>query len=135
MAPATLNIADGHSYVKGRGQETAAALLEAAERVGMKGAVTTTSFGYIVPDAVFEAYGTPADASDGQDNGQDNDQDKNEGGNPEGENLAVEFDPSEATVQEVNDYLAGADETERARVLAAEKAGKNRSTVNYEEAK
>lgn len=40
-----------------------------------------------------------------------------------------QFDPSEHTVTEVNDYLADADEAERGRVLAAERAGKDRASV------
>ncbi|MFI8294441.1 hypothetical protein ACIGCZ_00690 [Streptomyces nigra] len=40
-----------------------------------------------------------------------------------------EFDPSGHTGPEVIEYLKTADEDERARVLAAEKAGKGRSTV------
>lgn len=43
---------------------------------------------------------------------------------PEGQ-----FDPSAHTVAEVNDYLATADETERQRVLDAEAAGQDRSTI------
>jgi len=39
-------------------------------------------------------------------------------------------DPKDFKVDEVNDYLAGADEAERARVLDAEASGKNRSTVS-----
>ncbi|MEW2421318.1 hypothetical protein AB0911_12320 [Streptomyces nigra] len=40
-----------------------------------------------------------------------------------------EFDPSEHTGPEVIEYLKTADEDERARVLAAEKASKGRTTV------
>jgi hypothetical protein len=40
-----------------------------------------------------------------------------------------QFDPSEHTVDEVNEHLAKADDAERQRVLDAEKSGKNRSTV------
>ena len=39
------------------------------------------------------------------------------------------FDPSTHTVSEVNAYLASADEAEYDRVMAAEVAGKNRSTI------
>lgn len=39
------------------------------------------------------------------------------------------FDPSEHTVEEVKDYLDGADEDERERVLAAEADGKGRKTL------
>lgn len=40
-----------------------------------------------------------------------------------------QFDPSEHTVDEVNKYLADADDAERERVLADEAKGQNRSTV------
>lgn len=39
------------------------------------------------------------------------------------------FDPAQASVDEVNDYLAGADTNEVQRVLAAEAAGKARKGV------
>lgn len=39
------------------------------------------------------------------------------------------YDPSEHTVEEVKDYLEGADEDERERVLAAEADGKGRKTL------
>lgn len=44
-----------------------------------------------------------------------------------------EFNPADHTVAEVNEYLAHADVTEQERVLAAEKAGKDRSTVTIPE--
>lgn len=40
------------------------------------------------------------------------------------------FDPSKHKVDEVNAYLADADEAERDRVLEAEQAGKDRATVS-----
>ena len=45
-----------------------------------------------------------------------------------------QFNPSDHTVDEVNAYLATADEAERQRVLDAEAADKNRSTVKAPEA-
>lgn len=47
----------------------------------------------------------------------------------EGEEPAREFDPSKATVDEVIEYLDGATEEERQRVLAAEADGKGRKTI------
>lgn len=44
----------------------------------------------------------------------------------ETEDEADAFDPSAHTVTEVNTYLETADDAERARVLAAEQAGKSR---------
>lgn len=40
-----------------------------------------------------------------------------------------QFDPDQHTVTEVNDYLAGADDEERQRVLDAEQSGQNRKTI------
>lgn len=42
------------------------------------------------------------------------------------------FDPGENTVDEVESYLATADEDERERVLAAESAGKSRKSITGE---
>lgn len=98
-------VPEGHVYVDGRSEDRARELLGLAEKAGQRSAVYTTSFGYIVPAAVL------ADAKD------------------EAENQAVEFDPSAATVEEVQDYLDGADTTERERVLAAEAAGKKRKSL------
>jgi hypothetical protein len=44
-----------------------------------------------------------------------------------------QYDPSAHTVDEVNAYLADADEAERTRVLEAEAQGKNRTTVKAPE--
>jgi len=48
----------------------------------------------------------------------------------EADSDAEEFNPSEHTVNEVNEYLAKSDEDEKALVLEAEAADKNRTTVN-----
>ena len=50
------------------------------------------------------------------------------------QNQAEQFDPSAHTVDEVNAYLADADEAERQRVLQAEADGKDRATVKAPEA-
>lgn len=42
-----------------------------------------------------------------------------------------EFDPSEATVEQVHEYIAGVDAEEIARVRAAEEAGRNRSSIHW----
>lgn len=52
-------------------------------------------------------------------------------GNPATEE-ADQFDPSEHTVDEVWDYLEGADDAERKRVLDAERDGKNRKAFQSE---
>lgn len=46
-----------------------------------------------------------------------------------GVDTAGPFDPSEHTVEEVVEYLADADAEEKARVLAAEAAGKARKSL------
>jgi trigger factor len=43
--------------------------------------------------------------------------------------MAAGDDPADFKVEEVQAYLAGADDAEKERVLAAEAAGKNRSTI------
>jgi trigger factor len=48
---------------------------------------------------------------------------------PEPTAMAAGDDPAAFTVAEVQAYLAGADDAEKERVLAAEAAGKNRSTI------
>lgn len=52
---------------------------------------------------------------------------------PKPEPSGAAFDPSDHTVDEVNAYLADADEAERQRVLDAEAAGKGRKTVQAPE--
>lgn len=69
--------------------------------------------------AIDEAEG---DAGDGTE--------ESESAADEGAEEKVEqFDPSKATVDEVKEYLDGADADERERVLAAEAAGKGRKTI------
>ena len=43
-----------------------------------------------------------------------------------------QYDPADHTVSEVNEYLSTADDREARRVVAAERAGKNRSGVRAE---
>lgn len=139
-------LAESESFVKGRSTATAKALLEAAGDRGSE--VRTTSHGYIVPTELlsgeegYETY-TAADrpAVPTEPNTSTNVEEVNNVGGaatataeadadadaeaPEGR----EFDPSAATVGEVEDYLANADDTERERVLAAEASGKKRKGV------
>jgi hypothetical protein len=176
---ATLNLADGESFVKGRNGETARTLLEAAgDRAGE---VRTTSYGYILPTelvpegveaitnadtpAVTTEPGTPKNVEDvfnkggarnapagtplpeaddapatlrhsvpdgkaqvvlpGSAAAEGDTSEVPADENPEGK----QFDPSEATIDEVKTYLAGADDAERARVIAAEEEGKQRKGV------
>lgn len=120
----TPTLADGEEFVEGRSQEKAAELVSLAEAAGLKGSVRTTYKGYIVPSAIFA-----------HDEANETQETPESPGNPDvpapptDKGGAVEFDPSEATVAEVQEYLEGADDEERARVIAAEEAGKARKTV------
>lgn len=87
-----------------------------------------------------ESATTPADSGDNAELGEgvlpdapadvDADPEVDADGNAEG---GTEFDPSAASVAEVNDYLENADEAERTRVLTAEAAGKARKGIIGEE--
>lgn len=44
-------------------------------------------------------------------------------------NAPAQYDPSDHTVDEVNAYLANADDDERDRVLEAERSGKGRTSI------
>lgn len=131
----TRTLADGEAFVQGRSQATAEALVTAAADADRKGSVKTTYDGYIAPVEVVEAAGfgsasstessvpeNPADHSDPapvkdvpvpETPGDDTVP------NPEPEDVDL-FDPSGKTIAEVEAYLAGADDDERARVIAAE---------------
>lgn len=143
-----LRLKDGQAFVRGRSESTARKLVElAGDRAGE---ISTITHGYLAPVEVAEESGldyitaedqpavitqpgttTNRDEANnvgGRAKALDTDADGDE--NPAG----AEFDPSKATVEEVNTYLEGADEAERARVLEAEAAGKNRKSI-VEEAK
>jgi hypothetical protein len=81
-----------------------------------------------------ESATTPADATDNAELGEgvlpDAPADADADADADG---GTEFNPSDATVDEVNEYLEGADEAERTRVLAAEAAGKARKGIIGEE--
>lgn len=122
---AQVRLADGQAYVEGRSEAKAQELLTAAK--GREGEVLTTSFGYIVPkDILTEELG--------EDLGEIDAEEKRKAEEEEAARLAeIEankpFDPSTASVNEVNEYLQSATEDERTRVLAEEKAGKNRVSI------
>jgi hypothetical protein len=147
----TRTLAADESFVEGRSRETAAALVGAAADLGRKGSVRTTYDGYIAPTEVVDAAGLgagpresapekpaeqstgtevpgegEADGSAGEGTGPGEAEDTKEEDN--GDDVAA-FDPSTATVDQVAEYLAGADAEERERVLAAEAEGKNRKGV------
>lgn len=164
---ATLNLADGESFVKGRSAEKAGELLGFAgkERTAE---VRTTTGGYIVPsDILPEGYEAITNAdlpAVRTEPGTSTNVDEvyNKGGeakrfepnyivgyaasashvsreteDAEAQALADEqareeapaFDPAEHTISEVEAYLEEAEDDERARVFAAEEAGKQRKGV------
>lgn len=142
-----IRLADGQAFVRGRSEATARELVELA---GDRSAeIITVTHGYLAPEDVAEESGL--DYITGKDQPAvitqpgtttNRDEANNVGGRAVASDAAVEdenptgseFNPSEATVEEVNTYLEGADEAERTRVLEAEAAGKNRKGI-VEEAK
>lgn len=109
----TPKLADGESFVKGRSAATARKLVELAAEADLAGSVRTTSHGYIVPSELLGEYGPETAVIAGEVIEED----------------ANRFDPNDASVSEVKEYLAGADEDERERVLAAEAEGKARKGI------
>jgi hypothetical protein len=143
------HLTESETYVKGRSQRTARALVESTGKRGAE--LRTTSHGYVLPTELL-----PEDTSDlelytakdrpavpTEPNTSTNvDEVHNVGqapaavtasdpaaGEDSAEEKAEQFDPSKATIAEIEDYLDGSDEAERARVFAAEAAGKNRKGV------
>lgn len=164
---ATLNLADGESFVKGRSAEKAGELLGFAGK-DRTAEVRTTTGGYIVPsDILPEGYEAVTNAdlpAVRTEPGTSTNVDEvyNKGGEPTGdvsretsdpdadaeaateaeaaakaEALADElareevpaYDPADHTISEVEAYLEEAEDDERARVIAAEEAGKQRKGV------
>lgn len=136
-------LAEGESFVKGRSSTTARTLIEA---VGAEN-VVSTSRGYVVTGEfeagdleVYTAADRPAVPTE-PGTSTNVDEVHNVGqaatatatsesaADKDAEDKVELFDPSKATVDEVKDYLDGADATERERVLAAEEAGKGRKTI------
>lgn len=124
---------EGEQFVEGRSQETARELLDLAEKAGLEGSVRTTSFGYIVPSAIFDTVTESSDDKDVDPNLlAELEAEKAAAAQAEAEKAAAdaadenpegsEFDPTTATVDAIKEYLDGADDTERERVLAAEAA-------------
>jgi len=147
-----VRLRDGEAFVQGRSTAKVNELLKLVEDSGAEGTVRSTSHGYIVPEEALADYSgeyiTAADqpaviTEPGTDtdkravtNAYANRADSRDSVEAEAEaeeDGAAEFDPSKATVDEVNTYLEGADEAERERVLAAETAGKARKSIIGEE--
>ena len=135
--PAKDKIPAGFTFVEGRSADTARELLEAAEAAGVAGQVYTTSFGYLVPDAALD---DKAKAKSEEESDAAAEAEAAAAAEAEAEAKAAadaekaaegakQYDPTGAKVEEVLEYLAGADEEERTRVIAAEAAGKNRVTI------
>jgi rRNA maturation endonuclease Nob1 len=106
---------DDETFVEGRSEEKAQELLKRAAVFGLERRVSTTFDGYIVPTKIL----AEAEA----------DEAKADPETPAEEEAVTEFDPSKATVEEVQSYLDGADDAERERVLAAEAKGKDRKAL------
>ena len=177
---ATLNLADGESFVKGRSTQKARELLELA---GDRAAeVVTNSYGYIVPteilpedydaitnvdlpavrtqpgtstnvDEVYNKGGEPTGDVSRETERETSDADAaaaaeaeaaakaeaeaaakaeaeaDEQGLPASDAEVPAYDPADHTISEVEAYLEEADDEERARVIAAEEAGKQRKGV------
>ena len=142
---ATLNLADGESFVKGRSMAKAQELLELAGDRATE--VRTTSYGYVVPTEILpEGYeaitkadlpavttepGTSTNVDEvfnkgGEPTGTPAKEEIEEEGEEEGEAL---YDPADHTISEVEAYLEEADDEEHARVIAAEAEGKQRKGV------
>jgi hypothetical protein len=140
MAPAGFKLGDDTVHVKGRSSAKAQELLTLAADKGIDPAlIQTTSVGYLVPKALVEDVklegAEDQENQENQDAGEDtstgtdqtpegNTSEENggeaDGGDTPDANLEA-YDPSKHTVDEVVEYLEGADEAERARVIAAEK--------------
>lgn len=133
-----LFIPEGHVFLEGRSRERASELLEWAKEADLEGQVSTTSTGYIVPKAILPIQEGESDrqTSDTQTEGKETKAEE-EGDKSEGSKPADVFNPADNTIEKVLAYLETADNEERARVLEAEKAGKNRPTLitNIEGAK
>lgn len=180
---ATLNLADGEAFVKGRSMDRAQELLGFAgkERTAE---VRTTTGGYIVPaeilpegyehitktdlpavttepgtstnvDEVYNKGGEPTPTANVSRETEDADADAEAQAQADAEAAAAAqaeadelaaaeadadadadaeadaelYDPSAHNISEVEAYLEEADEDERARVFAAEAAGKNRKGI------
>lgn len=118
---------DDEVFVKGRSQEKALGLLEAAKKAGVDTRrVKSTSQGFIVPKKVLDAVeeespgGGPKEQAEPADSDTEADS---------GAEESKEFDPNDHSVEKVKAYLEGADEGERERVITAEKEGKARKTL------
>lgn len=122
---AKVELAEGQEFIEGRSEEKARELLKAAK--GRESEVLTTSFGYIVPKGLLTAE-VKEDVKEIEERQAREAAEKAAAEQAELEKLKP-FDPTEASVPEVRDYLSGADEDERKRVLAEEKAGKNRVSI------
>lgn len=150
MSPTKLHLNEDQTFVPDRSREKAAELIERAEKAGLSASVVSTTYnGYIVPTAILasdvldngeadvdKADGTGGEQADGEQQTPETpgeatvpdpasdatDSDPAAGEDQSEENVAKQFDVTEATIDEVKDYLAGADDTERERVLAAESA-------------
>ncbi|QWY82764.1 hypothetical protein PP641_gp023 [Arthrobacter phage SilentRX] len=80
-------------------------------------------------EAEAAAEGTDAGEGEGEGDAGDGAEESKSAADKDAEGKAEQFDPTEATIAEVKEYLDGADDTERERVLAAEAEGKGRKGI------
>lgn len=136
MAPSPV-AGEGETFVAGRSATKARELVLKAEAAGLAGSVRTTSHGYILPTEAYEtelpSEEDPAPADTDSDNddvpahkGEQAPEGEGTEGDGTGDNL---FDPADHKIEEVQAYLADADDAERERVLASERDGKARVTI------
>lgn len=120
-----VHLNEGEAFVEGRSAEKARELIERAEAAGLSASVvSTTSFGYIVPEEILASDVLGLSEEETKEEAPEADANADAPEAP-----VAQFDPNEATVAEVREYLAGADEEEAERVLAAERAGQARKTL------
>ena len=103
---------DGEAYVPGHSEEIARHLFDLAKKAGVDNSlVSTTSHGFIVPAEILVEKDEVIDQDDVV---------TAEDQTAEVDDADPAYDPSEHSVAEVKEYLDGADEAERQRVLDAE---------------
>lgn len=124
-----IKLEKGQKFIEGRSQETAAKLVTAAKELDRVAEVITTSRGYIVPKEVADAADKVEGAAEEPQTEEPQTPESETHGSMQGDGNADLFDPTKHTVAEVKEYLDGANDEERARVLEAEAAGDARATL------
>lgn len=128
----TPNLNDGEAFVNGRSEETARKLYEAAEKAGIDiSLISTASHGYVVPKELVdvtedvEETKIVQEAPHGVNVALEGNEHVTATGTDDAPGDGGEFNPADHTVVDVKAYYESADDAERERVLAAEKASEN----------